>query len=394
MIFSLRKKPNYRSVLFLNQNYYHFYYLAQELRKRGWDALLVNTEDPKSEWSRYYHGEDLNLFSEDPKKNKRNVDRFFREAKKRFELLHFSGDGHFSFYRDRFLQENPKDILKWRLARKKIVYTIAGCNSAVRPTEFAKWGNNPCQHCSRLGKPDECTDDRSLNWGNKLKKFCDLVFLEGYPQIDLLKDLQVYSNPASMCLDEAVWHPDLEIPPAHKINRQPGEILIFHGVGHFNQRSNTSQKNIKGTDHILAVIEKLKREGLPVRIIFVHELQSKDVKYYQHQADIVIDQLHLGRWGANARESLMLGKPTLCYVNTDLGNDSHNLHSDFWSELPFVNVTPATLEEKLRPLITNRELRVKIGQDSRKFALKWFSARACADRYEEVVDKLWQGKSP
>jgi len=33
-----------RSVLFLHHSYYHFYYLAKALRRRGWDAVTVNLE--------------------------------------------------------------------------------------------------------------------------------------------------------------------------------------------------------------------------------------------------------------------------------------------------------------------------------------------------------------
>lgn len=32
---------NKRSVVFLHNSYYHFYYLAQALRRRGWDAVTV-----------------------------------------------------------------------------------------------------------------------------------------------------------------------------------------------------------------------------------------------------------------------------------------------------------------------------------------------------------------
>ena len=55
-----------RSVVFLHNSYYHFYYLARALRKRGWDAVTVSLEDPTGPNALYYHGEDLNLFSKWP----------------------------------------------------------------------------------------------------------------------------------------------------------------------------------------------------------------------------------------------------------------------------------------------------------------------------------------
>src|SRR5437867_11446411 len=45
-----------RSVVFLHNSYYHFYYLAQALRRRGWDAITVSLEDPHGPQALYYHG--------------------------------------------------------------------------------------------------------------------------------------------------------------------------------------------------------------------------------------------------------------------------------------------------------------------------------------------------
>ena len=60
---------------------------------------------------------------------------------------------------------------------------------------------------------------------------------------------------------------------------------------------------------VMAAIEKLKAEGLPVQLYFATEVPSRSVRFIQVQADIVVDQLNYGRIGANARESMMLGRP-------------------------------------------------------------------------------------
>src|SRR5215467_7308132 len=52
-----------RNVLFLHNSYYHFYYLARALRRRGWDAIVVSLEDLNGPNARYYHAEDVNLFA-------------------------------------------------------------------------------------------------------------------------------------------------------------------------------------------------------------------------------------------------------------------------------------------------------------------------------------------
>src|SRR4051812_46959060 len=73
-----------RSVLFLHNSYYHFYYLARALRARGWDALTLSIENPAGPNANYYHGEDLNLYHPDPDELKRKVAAFYPEAVRRF----------------------------------------------------------------------------------------------------------------------------------------------------------------------------------------------------------------------------------------------------------------------------------------------------------------------
>src|SRR5690606_38548879 len=100
-----------RSVLFLNNSYYHFYYLAQALRRRGWDVLTVSLENPESNSHLYYHGEDINLFDQDPAALNRNIERLLTQAKPRYKLLHFANDHVMSFFPDYYTKADPPDII-------------------------------------------------------------------------------------------------------------------------------------------------------------------------------------------------------------------------------------------------------------------------------------------
>lgn len=122
------KKPQRkRSVLFYRHSYYHFFYLAQELRKRGWDAVTVNLEDPNGPNANYYHGEDINLYHPNPKKQQEKITQFFYSALSRFDLMHFAGDGYLGFHLDSVDLADPPDIQLWKKKGKKIAYTISGC---------------------------------------------------------------------------------------------------------------------------------------------------------------------------------------------------------------------------------------------------------------------------
>ena len=47
----------------------------------------------------------------------------------------------------------------------------------------------------------------------------------------------------------------------------------------------------------MPLIERLKAEGHDVELIFFHDVPNRDVRYYQAQADIVVDMLTFGWFG-------------------------------------------------------------------------------------------------
>ena len=60
-----------------------------------------------------------------------------------------------------------------------------------------------------------------------------------------------------------------------------------------------------------------------------------------------------------------MGNPTLSYIK-----DEHKENYKQFSNLPIVNITPDTLYDRLEELITDPNLRKKIGRDSRKYVEK------------------------
>lgn len=379
-----------RSVLFLNNSYYHFYYLAQALRRRGWDVLTVSLENPENNSHLYYHGEDINLFDQDPAALNHNIERLLTEAKTRYKLLHFANDHVMSFFPDHYTKSDPPDIVEWKNMGNKVAYTVSGCLSATSQSGVANWsalglGSPICDLCPWQDRPDVCSDERNLGWGRKVEKYCDVTFSETLPALDYLNGPKVIREPVTMCLDPIIWHPELDIPEEFRLERKPGEIIVYHAVGNYEHRLREG-RNIKGTHAVLDAIERLQAEGFPVRLVFVTNQRNKDVRFTQAQADIVVDQLNIGRYGANAREAMMLGKPTICYINQHEPEQKDQLQS--LQEAPLVSATEETLYDVLKALVLDPEKRQELGRLSRAYALKWHSADACAERYEQIYDQM------
>ncbi len=399
----LRPEQRKRSVLFLHHSYYHFYYLAKALRARGWDAISVSMHDPDGGGGLQYHGEDLSLFSTHQARYRYtssqiqyNIRAFFALAKRRFTLLHFAGDGHMSFFPENWGWDvrTPWDIVEWKEAGGKLAYTVSGCNSGIAQSSITSWSRQPggdavCDKCAWQHRPDICNDAQNLRWGEQVDRLCDLIFAEGLPALDYMHSPRAIREPTTMCLDPEVWSPDLRVPGRLRLPRAQGELLIFHAVGNFSSRT-VNGRNIKGTHAVRDAVERLNRAGIRARLIFATDVRNTEVRFLQVQCDVIVDQLNFGRYGALAREGMMLGKPTICYINPNEPFGTETLSC--LREVPLVSATEETVFEALKDLLLDVSKRESIGRASRAYAVKWHSADACAARYEEIYDALMSGK--
>jgi glycosyltransferase involved in cell wall biosynthesis len=383
-----------RSVLFIHHAYYNFYYLAQALRRRGWDAVSASLEGPDSPNAVYYHGEDVTLYDPDPDAFRRRLESFYDGIPSRFRMVHFYGMGHMSFFPWRMDARGewttvPYDFLSLRLKGVKIGYSASGCLDGAAQASVFRWSRGACDKCVWRERSDVCSDERNLAWGRKVHLFCDLVATEGLPALDYQQGPRCVREPLTTALDAEVWRPDLPIPERYRLPRAPGEMIVYHGVGNYDARTRNG-RNLKGSSAVLEAIERLRREGVPVRLEFVTHVPNRDVRFIQAQADVIVDQLNFGRYGATAREGMMLGKPTICCLNRDEDRDGAALASV--AECPLVNATEDTVYDVLKDLLGDEAKRRAIGARSRRYALKWHSADACAERFERVYDRLMEGR--
>ena len=107
------------------------------------------------------------------------------------------------------------------------------------------------------------------------------------------------------------------------------------------------------------------------------------------KADIVLDMLSFGWYGATAREGLMLGKPVICYLNPKWVERVKEKFPELVKELPIISATKENVEEKLIFLIENHQYRKEIGLKSREFALKWHSTKSASKYFMEFYSSLF-----
>ncbi|HXH19461.1 MAG TPA: glycosyltransferase [Chitinophagales bacterium] len=387
----MEKKAKGR-ILFFGHSFYHNWYLSRELRKLGWKADLVNI-DSRPENQLFYHGQDIQF--QDKGIFCRIV--FYLKIFFSYDILHFSnrgGIGYFWFnYSHAIFRYVPKalDIKILKLFGKKIVYTNNGCNDGMLQTTWGSFTPSPCEWCvwKKTKRTDVCSDERNRSWAVLRNTLADCQFLTGGYFYDFNNDNTVLEAPGAYCLDHNFWNPDILIPSNYRLNYPNDTVKIYHAVGNFESRTNLEHNtNIKATHIYLPLIERYKKEGLKVELLFFHNVPNKELRYYQAQCDIVVDMLTFGCFGANVREALMLGKPVVCYMRPAFIEKIRQRLPEYADELPVVSATPDTVYDVLKELILSPEKRKEIGRRSREFAVKWHSAENAAKKMEQIYSSL------
>lgn len=182
-------------------------------------------------------------------------------------------------------------------------------------------------------------------------RYVDGIFALNPDLLRVLPDRARFLAYSTIDLDE--WRP---APPA-ETDEPP---LVIHAPTH---------RGVKGTNHVLAAVDQLRREGVPFRFELIEGLTRDDARRLYERADLLVDQLLVGWYGGLAVELMALGRPVVAYLRPrDLGY----LPPDMRRDLPVVSATPGDVTEVLRGLLTGGRGHLRqLGQESRRYVERW-----------------------
>ena len=390
------KALKHKRVLYAGQIYYNAWYLSRALRERGWKADVLNWDlNPASQI--YFHGQDFGFDTQSPTLTAQML-QFYVASLYAYDLFHFSNAHGISFgwpieslFEQRFSKHAHIRLIK--VLGKKIVYANNGCLDGVSQNAFAKWGpESVCTICRWRNELSVCSDERNLAWGEFRNSVADYQCLLGGNRTDYNVDPRIHEAPQMYCQDSDFWRPDITIPEAFCLPDHPtGTVWLYHSVANKKLRTTEDGVNIKSSHLYLPLIKKLKDEGLLIELLEPEGIPNRDVRFLQVQADIFLEMLTYGWFGANAREAMFLGKPVICYIRPEWLASLREEIPDYAAELPIISATPATVEGILRDLIAHPDKRREIGLRSREFAVKWHSAEAGGQHFDDIYRRLLQG---
>ena len=173
---------------------------------------------------------------------------------------------------------------------KTVFVTYQGCD--LRPKANCPCRKPGCYEYDRYRRPA----------ARRALRLADRVFY-------LNPDLREWLPGATFCAYANIDHRQVDPSP------DPGgdEIVVLHAP---------TDVDVKGTRHVVDAVERLRAEGLPVRLDLVQKVSRQEVLARCARAHVVVDQLLLGWYGGFAVESMASGRPVLAYVREDQPEDN------------------------------------------------------------------------
>ncbi len=114
-----------------------------------------------------------------------------------------------------------------------------------------------------------------------------------------------------------------------------------------------TNRDIKGSDHVIAAVDRLKNKGYNVELVLIEGLNHKDALKCYATADIVVDQLRVGWYGGFALEVARLRKPVITYIHSSYLNNIKDEEFKSGVRNSFISATPETIFECLEKCITD-----------------------------------------
>lgn len=174
-----------------------------------------------------------------------------------------------------------------------------------------------------------------------------------------------------LAVDTGWWAPSDTYP-------ERGDTVVVHAPNH---------RQLKGTDAVIVAVEHLQREGHAVRLELLEGRSNEDVRNTIRSADIAVDQLLTG-YGLFAVEAMAAGLPVISNLRwmPDAMRSAPSL-----KVVPIVDADESDVTVRLRELVVDRDLRRRLGAESRRFALEYHSYEATRRVWVAIVERVWNG---
>jgi len=140
-----------------------------------------------------------------------------------------------------------------------------------------------------------------------------------------------------------------------------------------------TNRNYKNTDLLIEIISKIPRAEL----VLIEGKPNKECLELRASCDITFDQMHLC-YGNSGLEGMAFRQPTIVGMDDSVRKDINSIVG----YEPFIYATPGTLEQVIKDLVYDEELRMKWGNVGRKYIEDWHDDKKIAIKMIEIYKNL------
>lgn len=287
-----------------------------------------------------------------PKQRLYARERFLAHAAQTYDVFHF----HFG----QTFREDYSDLAYLKQLGKKIVVQHRG--SDVRMLSVARAKDNQMVRVKGGQRRSEEEIQKKLTI---LSSHIDHAIVADHELLSYIQPYYKHIHLLRQSITLAKFRPAYPSP----VKKRP---LILHAP------TNTY---LKGTEHVLQAIDRLRARGLDFDFELVEKLTHEEAIARYRTADILIDQLLQGSFGVFSLEGMALGKPVVCYI-------SDVFRPTYPPGLPLISATPDTIYSTLKRLIRHPEQRHQLGKSGRVYIERYYDADARARELKSIYEQL------
>ena len=215
---------------------------------------------------------------------------------------------------------------------KRIIFHLHGCDIRDPRRARAEHWISACSECTY-----PCLVPVKLRLPETLRRYAHSILVSTPDLVEFASGAQYVPNPLDAAPWEAMRRPTIN-------TRSPGDDwVVVHAP---------TNREIKGTRHVVAAVERLRQEGFPVQLRIYEGLPQAELRRLCVEADVVVDQLFMGWVGMFGLEMMALGKPVVAYIRPSL--------QGMLEGMPVVHADPLSLAATLRALLLDPERRASL----------------------------------
>ncbi len=327
--------------------------LVKELRRLGLDISLVQYTGREGGHRLGYESDRIVRYTGVDRDNEQfnTIETLLREGTTIFHFwlrsLFFSGvyEGFTGF-----------DIPIIRSYGRNIVYRFTGEDLRIRSLHMARNPHNAYQY----GYRTQIDEDRQRRYIDFLKENVDRFIVQDPEMHEFCPEAVIVPRVVDLSEFPYVGSDGSAVP------------LVVHAP---------TSPLVKGSGFVRNAVAELQSEGLSFKYEEISGLAHEEASQRYRQADIIIDQLHIGWYGVLAIEGMALGKAVISYIRPEF-LESHQ------PKIPIIPANPLTIKEVLRAVVRDAERRREVGQQGRLYVEAVHDVQKVAPRLLAIYGDL------